>query len=498
VLTWNFKAKNKQTLQTTMTTPINTLWTVLNANIPLQQWLDISRLYEIVEQNFDAFTRDDLAPVMTTKKEPTWHRNVRNALQRRRASGEILYDGNANYRIDRPYVWRMIKEAVNALNGPITYPQIKEYIDNRWTDVNSETVTAQIIVLSVNHNSRIHYPENQKLRLTNTNSPYDLLYTTGRGQVVKYDQDEHGVWEILKNLNNEFEVKQFNEDLKRKIYTPSDIVWFKNVTNTTNGEAYLQLTENPFVIHFPTKHRTNVLSPAVDDIILVYQKVNGVAAFTHLVTPVDTELIEDDTRIDYRYGRRVKIIAKTNKDNFIPVSSTLWDRLNFSGITQGNACKLENISNIGNIDELQFDIWQRFAKYFIPSEQHSIAATSAIINELEITNPEISVTEGGLRLVSHLIKERNRKIVREKKQQAINSNSLHCEVCTFSFPETYQSNFIECHHLSPIGQAGVRETTLDDLALVCANCHRMLHTKFDGHFLSIPQLQERINYLQAI
>lgn len=485
-----------------MTTPINTLWTVLTANIPLQQWLDISTLYEIVEQNFNGFTADDIAPVTASNNEPTWHRNVRNALQRRRESGEILYDGNANYRIDKPYVWRMIKEAVNALNGEISYPQIKEYIDNRWADVNPETVTAQIIVLTVNHDSRIHYPENQKLRLTNTNSPYDLLFTTGRGQVVKYNQEEHGVWGIFKDENDEFAVREFSESVNRKTYTPVDIVWFKNVTNTINGEAYLELTENTFVIHFPTIHKMNVLSPTIDELILVRQKVNGVPAFTHLVTPIDNELFDEikspNYREDYRYGRRVKIIAKTNSNNFIPVSSTLWERLNFAGITQGNACRIENIANIGNIDELQFDIWQRFNGHFVPTEQQSASTTVALISELETSNPDLTVTEGELRLVAHLVKERNRKIVKEKKQQAINNNTLLCEVCTFSFPDIYNSNFIECHHKTPIGQAGVRETTLDDLALVCANCHRMLHTKFDGVFLSIPELRQRINSLQTV
>ncbi|MCF8278474.1 MAG: HNH endonuclease [Flavobacteriales bacterium] len=484
-----------------MTTPINTLWTVLTANIPLQQWLSISTLYDIVEHNFDGFTEDDLAPVTDTNNEPTWHRNLRNALQRRRESQEILYDGNANYRIDKPYVWRMIREAVNSLNGQITYPQIKEYIDNRWADVNSETVTAQIIVLTVNHGSRIHYPENQKLRLTNTNSPYDFLYTTGRGQVVKYDQEEHGVWEIFKNPNNEFAVRQYSEAVNRKTYTPADIVWFKNVTNTTDGEAYLDLNENTFVIHFPTIHRTNVLSPAIDEVILVRQKVNRVPAFTHLVTPIDNELIDEinspNYREDYRYGRRVKIIARTSRDNFIPVSSTLWERLNFAGITQDNACKIENIANIGNIDELQYDVWQRFNGHFIPTEQLSVTTTAALINELATSYPDLTVTEGELRLVAHLVKERNRKIVREKKQQAISNNTLLCEVCAFSFPDTYQANFIECHHKTPIGQTGVRETTLDDLALVCANCHRMLHAKFDGQFLSIAQLRGRMLSLQT-
>jgi 5-methylcytosine-specific restriction enzyme A len=481
-----------------MTTPINTLWTVLTANIPLQQWLDISILYDIVEQNFHGFTPDDFAPVTTTNKEPTWHRNLRNALQRKKDIGEILYSGNATYRIDRPYVWRMIKEAINSIDGQISYPKIKEYIANRWTGVNFDTVNAQIIVLTVNHPSRIHYPENQKLRLSSTNSPYDLLYRTGRGEVVKYDLEEHGVWEIFKGENNEFAVRQFSEGVNTRIYTPADILWFKNVTNSINGEAYLDLTGNTFTLHFPTKHKTNVLSPAINELILVYQKVNGIPAFTHLVTPLDNELIDDTTRPDYRYARRVKIIAKTNRDTFIPAESTLWNRINMSGITQGNACGIENITSVGNIDELQLDIWQRFSGYFIPTEQQSVSTTAALVSELESINPDLTVTEGGLRLVAHLVKERSRKIVREKKQQAINNNSLLCEVCTFSFPDIYNSNFIECHHKSPIGQTGIRETTLLDLALVCANCHRMLHTKFDGQFLSIGELRERISTLQSV
>jgi 5-methylcytosine-specific restriction enzyme A len=34
----------------------------------------------------------------------------------------------------------------------------------------------------------------------------------------------------------------------------------------------------------------------------------------------------------------------------------------------------------------------------------------------------------------------------------------------------------ECHHTLPLSEAAfVRKTRLRDLAIVCANCHRMLH-----------------------
>lgn len=475
-----------------MTTPINTLWTVLVSNIPLRQWTNISELYNIVQSNFTLFTYDDLAPVTPYNNEPTWHRNLRSALQNKRKTGEILYDENANYRIDKPYVWRMIKEAVSSFDGQISYTQIKEFIYTNWNDVNPDTITAQIIVLSVNHNSRTHYTENQKPRLTNESSPYDLLYNVGRGQVEKYNQAQHGVWEIFEEENQSFSIRLSDSSVPRKLFTPTDIVWFKNVTNLTNGEAYLSLADNPFVIHFPNKHKTNVLSPAIGELILIYQKVNGVAAFTHLVTPIDNELIEDDTRADFKFGRRVRYIAKKDKENFVPVANTLWKDINLAGITQGNACKLENVKGINNLDELLFDVWQRFQESFTNSDRQSVITTSAIINEIETSNPNISVAEGELKLVSHLVRERNQKIIGEKKREAIRNGNLKCDVCSFSFIDTFNVEFIECHHITPISTTGVRETILTDLALVCANCHRMLHTKFDGQYLSIDDLRTKM------
>lgn len=472
-----------------MTTSANTLWTILVSNIPLRQWINIKELYNIVQTNYKSFTTDDLAPVTEHNKEPTWHRNLRNALQNKRKTGEILYDEKANYRIDKPYIWRMIKEAVNNLEGQISYSQIKEYISNIWNDINQETITAQIIVLSVNHNSRTHYPENHKARLANENSPYDLLYNTGRGQVELYNPDQHGVWEIFKNENQTFSIRLSNNSVSERVFTPTDIVWFKNVTNSTYGEAYLSIENNPFIIHFPNKHKTNALRPAIGELILIYQKVNGVAAFTHLVTPVDNELIEDDTREDFRYGRRVRFIAKKDRENYIPIANTLWKDINLSGITQGNACKLGNVRGINNLDILLFDIWQRFQDSFTNFDRQSVITTSSIINEIESSNPNISVAEGGLKLVSHLVRERNQKIIGEKKREAIRNGNLKCEVCSFSFIDIFNVEFIECHHITPISTTGVRETTLADLALVCANCHRMLHTKFDGQYLSIDHLR---------
>lgn len=110
--------------------------------------------------------------------------------------------------MDRPYVWQMIKEAVDNLNGRATYSEIKKYINEKWQDVNESTINAQIVVLTVNSPSRIHYPENKKPRLTNSKSQYDLLFSVGRGQVVRYDVAEHGTWEIYKTELGALTIRQ--------------------------------------------------------------------------------------------------------------------------------------------------------------------------------------------------------------------------------------------------------------------------------------------------
>jgi 5-methylcytosine-specific restriction protein A len=80
----------------------------------------------------------------------------------------------------------------------------------------------------------------------------------------------------------------------------------------------------------------------------------------------------------------------------------------------------------------------------------------------------------------HKFRERNRLLVNRKKQQALKATGgLECEVCAFDFFAIYGEigrNFAECHHTLPISDlADARETRLSDLAIVCANCHRMLH-----------------------
>ena len=93
--------------------------------------------------------------------------------------------------------------------------------------------------------------------------------------------------------------------------------------------------------------------------------------------------------------------------------------------------------------------------------------------------------EGNRREVKHFRIERNQGVVRDKRAQYQREHGyLQCEVCGFRYDEHYPEDlaegFIEAHHIKPLTDLDKpTRTTFDDLILVCANCHRMVHRTVD-------------------
>ena len=134
------------------------------------------------------------------------------------------------------------------------------------------------------------------------------------------------------------------------------------------------------------------------------------------------------------------------------------------------------------------------------SDETTIDALSALQSEnntspSSIALPDIdfstSVSEGERRLISHLKRERKRAVVEAKKAAVLSSTGgLSCEVCGFDFSATYGSlgeGFCEVHHLSPLSTSDESvTTTLADLAVLCSNCHRIIHRS--DPMLSVSEL----------
>jgi hypothetical protein len=119
----------------------------------------------------------------------------------------------------RPPVWQLVRDAMRHFNCEVSYSQLKQYVWDQYPDVNNSTLTCQIIICSVNHPSRIHYPENKKPRICT--SQYDFLYNTGRGKVAPYVPEQQGLWEIHQDADGALSVRIAQEALVEPVPNPS-------------------------------------------------------------------------------------------------------------------------------------------------------------------------------------------------------------------------------------------------------------------------------------
>lgn len=105
--------------------------------------------------------------------------------------------------------------------------------------------------------------------------------------------------------------------------------------------------------------------------------------------------------------------------------------------------------------------------------------------ESESEESEPSAIEGKLQLRAHRRRERSRFLIRKKLEEFRRLHgSLHCEICTLAevgrYPASLAASIFEVHHTSPLASAVTpRRTTLADLKVLCANCHRAIHATPD-------------------
>ncbi|GAB4190985.1 MAG: hypothetical protein OHK0022_04290 [Roseiflexaceae bacterium] len=108
-------------------------------------------------------------------------------------------------------------------------------------------------------------------------------------------------------------------------------------------------------------------------------------------------------------------------------------------------------------------------------------------------NDEEIFLEGGQGLRYSRYYERNPKL----REAAVTYHGTTCMVCGFNFEQfygTHGTGYIEVHHIYPIS-ALLQQTSVDprtDMAVVCANCHRMIHRRHDK-ILSLDQLKQMLH-----
>jgi len=121
----------------------------------------------------------------------------------------------------------------------------------------------------------------------------------------------------------------------------------------------------------------------------------------------------------------------------------------------------------------------------LATQIRKISENAELTNQLNLIKSEPSeekhtAKEGQVLYKLHKYRERNQTLIKKKKDQHYRKHSnLACELCGFDFEKTYGKvgkGFIECHHKLPLAELTAETTnSLDDLILVCSNCHKMVH-----------------------
>lgn len=155
---------------------------------------------------------------------------------------------------------------------------------------------------------------------------------------------------------------------------------------------------------------------------------------------------------------------------------------------------------LGHASALDAAVWGEFYndrdRLVVLAQRITATVDSREITEIEASEPDFEEAEEGAVLTRlHRVRERNRRLVHRKKQQALKQHgALACDACNFQYAERYGelgAGFIECHHQQPVSKLlpGAK-TRLSDLALVCANCHRMIHRR--RPWLTLEELRQLI------
>lgn len=146
------------------------------------------------------------------------------------------------------------------------------------------------------------------------------------------------------------------------------------------------------------------------------------------------------------------------------------------------------------------EVWEEFS-----GDRARLRAVAQAIRTVLDRAPDIAArdddsedaeaAEGAILTRLHHYRERDRSLVDKRKAQALKRHGrLACEACEFEFAAAYGARgaaYIEAHHTRPLEtlEPGAR-TKVSDLALLCANCHRMVHAK--RPWLSVPALRALI------
>lgn len=179
--------------------------------------------------------------------------------------------------------------------------------------------------------------------------------------------------------------------------------------------------------------------------------------------------------------RKVKVVDIKNSDSYNYAITGMFanqnNRYYFDFIDKSISKKLTDIANNHNRDNRK---WKK-----IYSQEELYINKKYIESNVNLSKSDKTYKEGRKILVeNHIEIERNKKVIKDAKALFYNKhNRLFCEICGFDFEKAYGElgeGFIEAHHINPVSKMkDGDETSIEDIMMVCSNCHSIIHRNID-------------------
>lgn len=197
----------------------------------------------------------------------------------------------------------------------------------------------------------------------------------------------------------------------------------------------------------------------------------------NVVTPVNSAgYLGDLSALCYKNNMPLISVMVVNADTYMPglgFFRLYYDLTGKKVIDQEEFFKseLQRVRDYTN--------WEALAKILsidVEFPAASVESTTSISNK--------TYEEGKLVLKQHLQRERNSQVIKDAKRNFLQENGcLFCEICEFDFEQFYGilgRNIIEGHHIKPVAEmVDGDETKIEDIMMVCANCHRVIHKNIE-------------------
>ena len=204
---------------------------------------------------------------------------------------------------------------------------------------------------------------------------------------------------------------------------------------------------------------------------------------------------------------RSKVPSHTNRfKSNISINLKKGDKVKERWISSAAFVKVYKINKIPEEDELIKDLKEILKLY-----QVIISKGGVVEGEFKkvYVDQDEDVTGGETKIIKHIDKEieiikTDPKLIRELKK----NSDYTCQACGLKYEKIYgdyskKKDFIEAHHIEPKFKVKEEAETnkkmsrsAKDFAMLCANCHRMIHRmmkKEEDRVISLNEFKERIN-----